>query len=206
MSFTTSCHLREFIRLACPPSLCTPPSTHLSHTSFFTYRYALDSVPSKGPHCRSSRISLSLQCLEAHTNNKTRTFIEGYHFGKLWSRRKVVRFITDIPINESSSNLRYVDMKSNYSRTSTSRSVHESRVHVGQDMFLVSGYWDPKADVNRSLFSFMKIIWRGELSVVRAGRFVPYCKRMKHGQKADLAVKRYVTSFSKFHLFQLSRL
>jgi hypothetical protein len=86
-------------------------------------------------------------------------------------------------------------MKDKYSRTSTSLSVHESRVHIGQDMFLVSGYWDPKADVNRSVFSLTKFIWRGEVAVVRAGRFVPYCKRMKDGHKADLAVKRYVVSF-----------
>ena len=83
-------------------------------------------------------------------------------------------------------------MKSKYSRTNTSRSVHESRVFVGQDMFLVSGYWDSKADINRSVFSVMRIIWRGELSVVCAGRYVPYHKRMKGGHKADIAVKRYV--------------
>ena len=127
---------------------------------------------------------------QAHAKKKTRTFTEGYHFGPLWSRRRVVRFPTDVPVNESPSDLCYVDMKSEYSRTSTSRSVHESRVHIGQDMFLVSGYWDPKADVNRSVYSVMKIVWRGELSVVRAGRYIPYCKRMKAGSKADLAVKR----------------
>jgi hypothetical protein len=96
-------------------------------------------------------------------------------------------------VNESPSNLRYVDMKSKYSRTGTSRNVHESRVYVGQDMFLVSGYWDPKADINRSAFALTKTIWRGELSVVRAGRYIPYHKRMKDGHKADLAVKRYVS-------------
>ena len=62
-------------------------------------------------------------------------------------------------------------------------------------MFLVSGYWDPKADVNRSVFAVTKIIWRGEISVIRAGKFVPYSKRMKDGRKADVAVKRYVSSF-----------
>ena len=126
---------------------------------------------------------------------KARAFVEGYHFGPLWSRRKVVRFGTDVPINESPGNIRYVDMKSKYNRTGTSLSIHESRVYVGQDMFLVSGYWDPKADVNRSVFAVMKIIWRGELSVVRAGRYIPYYKRMKDGQKAELAVKRWVEYF-----------
>lgn len=61
-------------------------------------------------------------------------------------------------------------------------------------MFLVSGYWDPKADVNRSALSVAKTIWRGELSIVRAGKFIPYRKRMKEGHKADLAVQRYVVS------------
>lgn len=126
---------------------------------------------------------------------KTRTFVEGYHFGPLWSRQKVVRFDADVPINESPGNIRYVDMKSSYSRTGTSLSVHESRVHIGQDMFLVSGYWDPKADVNRSVLAVMKIIWRGELSVIRAGRYISYYKRMKDGKKAELAVKRWAESF-----------
>ena|ERR1700753_134860 len=130
---------------------------------------------------------------EANTKRKTRTFVEGFHFGPLWSRRKVVRFTTDIPVKESPSNLRYVDMESKYTRTSTSRGIHESRVHIGQDMFLVSGYWDPKADVNRSFFALTKIIWKGELSVVCAGRYVPYRKRMNDGHKADIAVKRHVS-------------
>ena len=88
-------------------------------------------------------------------------------------------------------------MKSKYSRTGTSLTVHESRVHIGQDMFLVSGYWDPKAEVNRSVLAVMKIVWRGEISVIRAGRYIPYTKYMKDGQKAELAVKRYVYSMSR---------
>ena len=135
------------------------------------------------------------RCLETHTK-KTRSFIEGYHFGPLWARPRIVRFNVDTPFNESPSNLHYVDMKSRYSRTATSLSIHESRVHIGRDMFLISGYWDPKADVNWSVLAIMKIIWRGELSVVHAGRYVPYYKRMKDGRKADLAVKRYAHSFA----------
>lgn len=127
---------------------------------------------------------------------KARAFVEGYHFGPLWSRRKVVCFDTDVPINESPDNICYVDMKSKFSRTGTSLNIHESRVHIGQDMFLVSGYWDPKADVNRSVFAAMKVIWKGELSVVRAGRYIPYHKRMRDGNKAELAVKRFVKSFT----------
>ena len=134
--------------------------------------------------------------VERLTKRQTRGFVEGYLFGPLWSRRRVVRFDTDIPLNESPANIRFVDMKSRYNRTATSLSVHESRVLIGADMFLVSGYWDPKADVNRSVFAVTKTIWRGEVSVVRAGRFIPYCKRMKDGRKADLAVKRYVSPFT----------
>lgn len=130
------------------------------------------------------------------TKEKTRTFTEGYHFGPLWSRRKVVRFDTDIPINETPTNLRYVDMKSNFSLTGTSLSVHESRVQIAGDMFLVSGFWDPKAGINRSIFAVTKIIWKGEISVICAGQYIPYRKRMKGGSKADLAVKRCVNSFT----------
>lgn len=129
----------------------------------------------------------------ADAKNKTRTFVEGFHFGPLWSRRKVVRFDTDVPSNESPGNLRYVNLKNKYTRSSTSRQIHESRVHIGQDMFLVSGYWDPRADVNRSFFTLTKTIWRGELSVVCAGRYIAYRKRMRSVHKADLAVKRSVS-------------
>jgi hypothetical protein len=100
-----------------------------------------------------------------------------------------------VPTNESPINSRFVDMKSKYNRTMSSLSVHESRVYIGADMFLVSGYWDPKADTNRSIFAIARIIWKGEISVVRAGKFIPYSKRMKDGRKADVAVKRYASSF-----------
>jgi len=102
----------------------------------------------------------------------------------------------DVPVVQSATNLPYVDIKGGFNRTATSLSVHESRVHIGQDLFLVSGYWDPKADVNRSVFAVMKVLWRGEISVIRAGRYVPYSKRMKDGKKADLAVKQCVNSFT----------
>ena len=108
-----------------------------------------------------------------------------------------------MPIRESPTNLRFVDMKSKYDRTTTSLNVHESRVHIGADMFLVSGYWDPRADVNRSVFAVTKIIWRGEISVVRAGKFIPYSKRMRDGRKADVAVKRYASSFISYTILTL---
>ena len=51
------------------------------------------------------------------------------------------------------------------------------------------------ADINRSVFAVTKVTWRGELSVVCAGRYVPYHKYMKDGHKASLTVKRYENSF-----------
>lgn len=141
-------------------------------------------------------LAIPFHCGEAHTKNKTREIVQGHHFGPLWARRRVVDFDVDVPPNESPTNFRYVDLKSHYTRTTTSLNIHESRVHIGRDMFLVSGYWDPKADVNRSVLAIAKIIWRGELSIVHAGRYVPYYKRMKDSHKADLAVKRCVNSFT----------
>ena len=146
----------------------------------------------RGQLVRLPNISFRLEKL---TKRQTRTFVEGYHFAPLWSRRKLVQFDADVPVNETSANIRFVNMKSEYNRTATSLSIHESRVHIGADMFLVSGYWDPKADINRSLFADLKVIWRGEISVIRAGVFVPYWKRMRDGEKAVLAVKRYAYSF-----------
>jgi len=63
-------------------------------------------------------------------------------------------------------------------------------------MFLVSGYWDPKADVNQSVWAVAKIIWRGELSVVHVEGYVLYYKCTKDSHKADLTVKRYVNPFT----------
>ena len=71
-------------------------------------------------------------------------------------------------------------------------------------MFLVSGYWDPKADLNRSVFALTKSIWKGEISIVHAGKYIPYRKRMRDGPKADLAVKRYVSFTILFVQFSKS--
>jgi len=71
-------------------------------------------------------------------------------------------------------------------------------------MFLVSGYWDPKAIVNRSVYAAMKIVWKGELSVVCAGQYIPYLKRVKDGRKAELAVKRWATSLTNHFIWTLT--
>jgi hypothetical protein len=152
-------------------------------------------VVQKRPHGPLVRSNGSLFHYFHLTNKQIRTFVEGHHFGPLWSRRKVVRFGMDAPVVGSPVNIPYVDMESEFNRTTTSLKVHESRVYVGQDVFLVSGYWDPKADINRSVFAVTKVIWRGEISVVRAGRYIPYTKRMRDGRKADVAVRRYVSTF-----------
>ena len=126
-----------------PTSSENPLSAPLSR---FIVRSIVMPLVQTRPRGRIVRFTMFPFTVVKLTRNKTRTFVEGYHFGPLWSRRRVVHFDVDVPANESSSNLRYVDMKSSYSRTGTSRRVHESRVYIGQDMFLVSGYWDPKAD------------------------------------------------------------
>lgn len=94
-----------------------------------------------------------------------------------------------VPANESLSNPRYVAVEEKFTRTRTSLAVHDCRVTIGKDMYLVTGYWDKGAVANRSVFAATGEVWRGEVIVTCAGRYIPFKKRARNGLAAESAVK-----------------
>lgn len=68
--------------------------------------------------------------------------------------------------------------------------IHDCRVVIGADMYLVTGYWYRYGGINRSVKTATGLTWRGELVVVKAGRYVPYLKRVSRPHQADLAAAK----------------
>lgn len=116
-------------------------------------------------------------------------FNEGYHFQPLRSSKKIVKILARVPGNESLTSPRYLAVEYNFKRTRTSLAIHDCRVAIGKDMYLVTGYWDPKSVVNRSVFTGTGEIWKGEIIVTCLGRYIPYNKRVKNGPRAAIAAK-----------------
>lgn len=123
------------------------------------------------------------------TNIQSLGFTEGYHFHPSRSNKKIMKLTARIPDNESLSNPRYIAVEEKFTRTRTSLAVHDCRVTVGKDMYVVTGYWDDRAVANRSVFYTTGQVWRGEIMVICAGRYIPYKKRAKNGPAANTAVK-----------------
>jgi hypothetical protein len=94
-----------------------------------------------------------------------------------------------VPTNESLSNPWYTTVEEKFTRTHTSLAVHDCRITVGKDIYLVTGYWDDRAVASRSVFAAMGQVWRGEVAVICAGRYIPYKKRVKNGPAAETAAK-----------------
>lgn len=99
---------------------------------------------------------------------------------------------TFVPDEETSSNPRYVNVEERFAISRRSVKVHDCRIILGVDMYLVTGYWYRYSDVNRSVMTATGLAWRGELVVVKAGSIIPYLKRVSHPRKADIAAKKCV--------------
>lgn len=140
------------------------------------------------------------------TTKKSRGTIEAYHYQPLRDRKKVVRLNTLVPDNETLSNPRYVKVEEHFNIPRPSAKVHDCRVVVNEDMYFVTGYWDRYGDVNRSIKTATGLTWRGELMIVKAGRQVPYLKRVGGPFNADIAAVKYVLSviLASFHTDQKS--
>ena len=127
------------------------------------------------------------------TREKSRDFIEGYHFHPLRSRRQIVQLNASVPDNESFSNQRYIAVEEQFDIPRSSTQVHDCRVMVGSDMYLVTGYWDRYGYENRSIKAATGLVWKGEIMVVKAGRYIPYQKKVNHRpREANLAVEKCV--------------
>lgn len=129
----------------------------------------------------------------ALTAKKTRGAIEAYHFQSLRHRKKVVRLNTLVPNDETLSNPRYVNVEEHFDFPRRSAKVHDCRVVIGTDMYLVTGYWYRHSSINRSVKTATGLTWRGELVVIKAGRFVPYLKRINRPHQADIAAMKCVS-------------
>lgn len=122
---------------------------------------------------------------------KSPDFIEGYHFHPLRSRRQIVRLNTLVPDDESFSNQRYIAVEERFDISRPSIQVHDCRVMVGSDIYLVTAYWDRYGHENHSVKATIGLVWKGEIMVVKAGRYAPYQKKVGHRpRKANLAVEK----------------
>jgi hypothetical protein len=138
------------------------------------------------------------------TKEKSRDFIEAYHFQPFRSRRQIVRLNTLVPDDEGFSNPRYIAVEEQFNIPRPSTQVHDCRVMVGSDMYLVTGYWDRYGYENRSIKATIGLVWKGEITVVKAGRYIPYQKKVNHRpREANLAVEKYVLPPLSFMMCRL---
>jgi hypothetical protein len=124
---------------------------------------------------------------------QSRGTIEAYHYQQLRHRKKIVRLNTIVPAVETLSNPRYVNVEELFDTPRRSVKIHDCRVVVGADMYLVTGYWYRYCDINRSVKTSTGLTWRGELTVIKTGRFIPYLKRVSRPYQADIAAAKYVS-------------
>jgi len=69
--------------------------------------------------------------------------------------------------------------------------VHDCRVIVGRDVFLIVAHWLPDAIPNLALKAACGgLEWKGELSIVQIGRYVPFYKRFKTPSAVNTAISR----------------
>jgi hypothetical protein len=99
---------------------------------------------------------------------------------------------TLVPDDECFSNPRYIAVEECFNIPRPSVQIHDCRVMVGVDMYLVTGYWDRYGFKNRSIKAAIGVVWKGEITVVKAGRYIPYQKRVSRPREANLAVKKCV--------------
>ncbi|KAF9643349.1 hypothetical protein BDM02DRAFT_3132487 [Thelephora ganbajun] len=125
----------------------------------------------------------------------TRGTVEAYHFQSLRHRKKVIWLNTLVPDDETLSNPRYVDVEDRLDIPHRSVKVHDCRVVIGADMYLVTGYWYRYSSINRSVKTATGLTWRGELIIIKAGRFIPYLKRVNRPHQADIAAMKFILKF-----------
>jgi len=84
------------------------------------------------------------------TTKRSRGTVEAYHFQSLRHRKKVIRLNTLVPDDETFSNPRYVDVEERFDIPRRSAKVHDCRVMIGADIYLVTGYWYRQSAINRA--------------------------------------------------------
>jgi hypothetical protein len=117
----------------------------------------------------------------------------GYVFSLQRSRRLPVVFKTIVPVTETFENPRYVRVEDRFSQPIAGKEIHDCKVVVDKNVFLVTAYWKEDSHRNRAVETAGKgLRWRGEIAVVQVGRLTPFYKRPKNPSSVNKAVARSV--------------
>ena len=106
-----------------------------------------------------------------------------------------------IPRKESYKNPQYLKIEEAFAKTVDPQEIHDCRVSVGKDRFLVTAYWNgteaPNAAVKKASGG---LDWRGEIAVVQTGQVVVFYKQICHTSAVKKVLAKYV-----FQIFRPSR-
>ena len=120
----------------------------------------------------------------------------GYLFSSRRTRRTPVKFTTVSPLVEKSvkgrNHLEHcIKMEEVFLMAPPPGDVHDCRVVVGRNVFLIVAYWSPDTTHNLALKTACGgLEWRGELSIVQMGTHVPFYKRCKTPSAVNAAISR----------------
>ena len=127
------------------------------------------------------------------TTSKTAGKTRGYIFSSQRSRRHPIEFKTIVPVAESFENPRYIRIEDRFSQPTTGNEIHDCKVVVDKDVFLITAYWKEDSHRNRAVEAAGKgLRWRGEIAVVQVGRLTPFYKHPKSPSSVNKAVARFV--------------
>lgn len=158
---------------------------------FISLHNGCSSSSSSRPDCEPPNVNARMSHML--TMSKATGTTRGYIFSSKRSRRLPVIFKTIAPVAETFENPRYVRIEEKFSQPTAGREIHDCKVVVGGNIFLITAYWEEDDHKNRAVGSAGKgLIWRGEVAVVQVGRLKPFYKRPKNPSSVNKAVARFV--------------
>lgn len=102
-------------------------------------------------------------------------------------------FKTIVPVAETFENPRYIWIEDRFSQPTVGSDLHDCKVVVDGNVFLITAYWKEGKHKNRAVETAGKgLMWRGEIAVVQVGRLRPFYKRPKNPSCVNKAVARFV--------------
>ena len=176
--------------------MATPPSSLLP--SFCSP--ALSNVLCYAPPSREvtawSQGTPKIDPLSRPSSYRTKVFglAHGYLFPSRKPRRIPIKFTTVAPLVKNNLHRRLehcVNMEDTFSTIPPPGEVHDCRVVVGCDIFLIVAHWSPNATPNLALKTTCGgLEWKGELSIVQIGKYVPFYRCFKTPSAVNAAVSR----------------
>ncbi|KAF9790772.1 hypothetical protein BJ322DRAFT_1104420 [Thelephora terrestris] len=122
---------------------------------------------------------------------------EGYIFRSQRHRRLPIHFKTIVPLAETFENPRYIRIKDEFSQPIAGNEIHDCKVIVDKNVFLITAYWKEDGQRNMAVESVGKgLRWKGEIAVVQVGKFTPFYKHPKNPSSVNKAIARFVTEFT----------